>query len=57
VDGRDQHRVQQRVPARQGSRASRTLVRLSVPGLNLTRRLHAIWPAGHTLQGTASAVG
>lgn len=33
--------------------AAGTLVRLSVPGLDLTRRLHAIWPAGHTLGGPA----
>jgi DNA-binding transcriptional LysR family regulator len=31
-----------------------TLVRLAVPGLELTRRMHAIWPAGNTLQGPAS---
>jgi DNA-binding transcriptional LysR family regulator len=30
-----------------------TLVRLAVPGLDLTRRLRAIWPAGHDLQGPA----
>ena len=34
--------------------AAGTLVRLAVPGLDLTRRMHAIWPAGHTLQGPAS---
>jgi DNA-binding transcriptional LysR family regulator len=34
--------------------AAGTLVRLSVPGLDLTRRMHAIWPAGNTLQGPAS---
>ena len=33
--------------------AAGTLVRLAVPGLDLTRRLHAIWPVGHTLQGPA----
>jgi DNA-binding transcriptional LysR family regulator len=33
--------------------AAGTLVRLSVPGLDLTRRLHAIWPVGHTLRRTA----
>jgi DNA-binding transcriptional LysR family regulator len=31
-----------------------TLVRLAVPGLDLTRRMHAIWPAGNTLQGPAN---
>ena len=31
-----------------------TLVRLAVPGLDLTRRMHAIWPTGSTLQGPAS---
>ena len=34
--------------------AAGTLVRLAVPGLDLTRRMHAIWPAGNTLQGPAS---
>jgi hypothetical protein len=34
--------------------AAGTLVRLAVPGLDLTRRMHAIWPAGTTLQGPAS---
>ena len=33
--------------------AAGTLVRLAVPGLDLTRRLHAIWPVGYTLQGPA----
>jgi DNA-binding transcriptional LysR family regulator len=33
--------------------AAGTLVRLVVPGLDLTRRLRAIWPAGHDLRGTA----
>lgn len=33
--------------------AAGTLVRLAVPGLDLTRRLRAIWPAGHDLRGPA----
>lgn len=33
--------------------AAGTLVRVDVPALDLTRRMHAIWPAGHTLQGPA----
>jgi DNA-binding transcriptional LysR family regulator len=33
--------------------AAGTLVRLAVPGLDLTRRMHAIWPDGNTLQGPA----
>ena len=34
--------------------AAGTLVRLAVPGLDLTRRMHAIRPAGNTLRGPAS---
>ncbi len=30
-----------------------TLVRIAVPGLDLARRLHAIWPQGHPVQGSA----
>jgi DNA-binding transcriptional LysR family regulator len=33
--------------------AAGTLVRLAVPGLDLTRRMYAIWPTGQTLQGPA----
>jgi DNA-binding transcriptional LysR family regulator len=33
--------------------AAGTLVRLAVPGLDLTRRLRAIWPTGHDLRGPA----
>lgn len=30
-----------------------TLVRVDAPGLDLTRRLRAIWPAGRNLEGPA----
>ncbi|MGP4019722.1 LysR family transcriptional regulator [Saccharopolyspora sp. 5N708] len=33
--------------------AAGTLVRLEVPGLDLTRRLRAIWPTGHDVRGPA----
>lgn len=33
--------------------AAGTLVRLPVPDLDLTRRLRAVWPAGHELRGPA----
>ncbi|HYZ52203.1 MAG TPA: LysR family transcriptional regulator [Streptosporangiaceae bacterium] len=33
--------------------AAGTLVRLAVPGLDLTRRLRAIWPTGHDVRGPA----
>ncbi|WP_163510789.1 LysR family transcriptional regulator [Fodinicola acaciae] len=33
--------------------AAGTLVRLSAPGLDLTRRLRAIWPAGQPVRGAA----
>jgi DNA-binding transcriptional LysR family regulator len=33
--------------------AAGTLVRLTVPGLDLSRRLRAIWPMGQTLRGPA----
>jgi DNA-binding transcriptional LysR family regulator len=33
--------------------AAGTLVRLAVPGLDLTRRLRVIWPTGHDLRGPA----
>jgi DNA-binding transcriptional LysR family regulator len=31
-----------------------TLVRLAVPDLELTRRMHAIWPDGSTVLGPAA---
>lgn len=34
--------------------AAGTLVRLTVPGLDLTRQLHAIWPVGHQPRGQAA---
>jgi hypothetical protein len=34
--------------------AAVTLVRPGVPGLDLTRRFHAIRPAGNTVKGPAS---